>query len=312
MNRLSRILACAVFATGLAVLPAGAQSNHPGRPGTINYVEGDASIGTEALTAESAGSIELARGETLTTKTGKVEILLTPGVFLRVDDNSSVTMISPDLADIEVRVEEGRAAVEVLQIQKANDIRLDMNDVSTQLIDEGLYTFDAEHDQILAFQGKAEVFAGNQQMKLKGGRLVALETGPLKAMKFDSRQYEDNFYRWCELRSGYLSEASADAARAYVGIGPGWYGPGWYGSGWYWDTDFFAYTFVPSDGIFYSPFGWGFYSPLVIYRNPFYQGSHFGVGHGGRFNHFHHPYGHGFEHGGGSGMAGGFHGRGRR
>ena len=46
-------------------------------------------------------------------------------------------------------------------------------------------------------------------------------------------------------------------------------GAGWYGAGWYWDPCFGAYTFIPGDGIFYSPFGWGFYPPFAVYGSRF-------------------------------------------
>jgi hypothetical protein len=330
LNQFLRIACCAVLIAGVSAVPSWAQGERGGPPGTVNYVEGEAWIGSTQLTSKSVRSTDLSRGETLTTKTGKVELLLTPGVFLRVDDNSSVTMVSPDLANIDVTVDTGRAAVEVLDIMKENDIRLGLGGVSTRLLHDGLYEFDADHHGILAFDGKAEVYAGNQKVKLKGEHMVALDVTPLQAKKFDTRKYEDNFFRWCALRSGYLSEASVNAARSYVGEGPGWYGPGWYGPGWYWDPDFLAYTYLPADGIFYSPFGWGFYSPIEVYQSPFYFGSHFGREHH-RFDELHYPYGHGFEpregfhegghehrgghfHGSGGfhGRSGGSHGRHRR
>ena len=59
------------------------------------------------------------------------------------------------------------------------------------------------------------------------------------------------------------AEADADTARLYVNGGPGWYG-----AGWYWDPWFSAYTFIPGAGIFYSPFGWGFYSPVRRFTDP--------------------------------------------
>jgi hypothetical protein len=220
-----------------------------------------------------------------------VEILLTPGVFLRVAENSSVKMVSPDLANIRVSLEKGRALVEVIQIRNENDIRIDQNGASTKLLKTGLYDFDAEHSQVRVFKGKAELSAGNQKVTLTGGRALTLNTGGKpKAQGFEPRQFEDEFYRWSGLRSGYLSEASVDAARAYIGPGPGWYGPGWYGFGWYWDPWFGVYTFVPADGIFYGPFGWGFYSPIAVYRSPFL----FYPGYPHRFGEFHSPYGHGF------------------
>lgn len=296
LDRISKIAVFFMIMAGALVLPAWAQGQEGGRPGTVNYVEGQAWIGSTPLTAESVRSMELARGETLTTKTGKVELLLTPGVFLRVDDNSSVRMVSPDLANIDVSVETGRASVEVLNIMKANDIRLDLNAVSTRLLDDGLYEFDANRGQVLVFQGKAEVYDAGQTLKLKGGRMATLAAGPLMARKFDTRKYEDNLYRWASLRSGYLAQASVDAARAHAGAGPGWYGPGWYGPGWYWDTGFLSYTFLPADGVFYGPFGWGFYSPIMAYGAPYYFGSYYGGGHH-RFGDFREHAGGGFEPG---------------
>src|ERR1700756_596259 len=92
-----------LLATALCA-PAWSQSQRAGRPGTLNYVEGQARIGDQELGANSVGSAELANGQSLTTQTGKAEILLTPGVILRVADNSAVKMISADLANTEVEV----------------------------------------------------------------------------------------------------------------------------------------------------------------------------------------------------------------
>ena len=285
------------------------QNSHPARPGSINYVEGQASIGNEPVSPNSVGSLELDKGQSLTTQAGKVEILLSPGVFLRVAENSTVKMISPGLANTVVELDKGRAMVEVLDIRKENNIEIDQNDVSTKLLKNGLYDFDADHAQIRVFKGTAQVHAKDQNIKLTGQRELALNTsGKLKAQGFDTRQFEDDFFRWSALRSGYLSEAAVDQARVYIGPGPGWYGPGWYGAGWYWDPWFGVWTFLPADGIFYSPFGWGFYSPIFVYRSPFFFYGYYGH-QPHHFGEFHYPYGHGFEPYGGF-RGGGFHGAG--
>jgi hypothetical protein len=303
MNRKSLL-----WGLGLALaVTAGAwaRDTHPARPGSINYVEGKAYIGPQELGPNSPGSIELEKGQTLTTEAGKVEVLLTPGIFLRVADNSSVRMVSPTLANTAVAIEKGRADVEVLDIRSENDIRISLDDTSTRLLNKGLYDFDAGQSEIRVFKGRAEVYVGDQQITLTRERELGLgRSGELKARDFDARKYEDEFFRWSALRSGYLSEASVDEARVYVGYGPGWYGPLWYGAGWYWNPNFFVYTFLPANGIFYSPFGWGFYSPIIVYRSPFF---YWGSGPGPhRFEDFHYPYGHGFEPRGGF-NGGGFH-----
>jgi len=303
-NKLALVasLLLAVTCVGRARADHTARENaHPARPGSVNYVEGVASLDGEALKADSAGSVEMAKHQVLTTEAGKVEVLMTPGVFLRVGDNSSLKMLSPELADTIVQLDKGQAFVEVLDIRKENNIRVNQNDASAKLLNKGLYEFDADHNEIRVFKGKAEVYAGTQKITLTQERELTLTgAAKLSSHDFDARQYTDDLYRWSGLRSGYLSEASVDAARTYVGVGPTWYGPGWYGPGWYWDPWFMVYTFLPARGIFYSPFGWGFYSPIFVYGSPYYYFGYYHFPH--RFPDFHEPYGHGFV------PSGGFHG----
>jgi hypothetical protein len=274
----------------LAIVPlAWSDTTHPARPGSINYVEGQATIGSLVLGPNSPGSVELAAGQTLTTQTGKVEILLTPGVFLRIADNSSVKMISPNLAITEVELDKGRSIIEAIDVRKENNIRVDQNGAFITVPKNGLYDFDADHSQIRVFDGELQVHFGMQDIKVKGKHMAMLATGgPLKAQGFETRPYEDEFYRWSALRSSYLSEASIDTARTYIGP-PGYY-PGWVGWGWYWNPWFSAYTFIPANGIFWGSFGWGYYSPFYIYRTPYFYGPH--IYH--RFDEFHGPYGHGY------------------
>jgi hypothetical protein len=307
-----------LLAAGVCTQARGQTENSQmARPGAINYIEGQASIDGQTLAPSSVGLLELEKGQTLTTQAGKVEILLTPGIFLRLADNSSLKMISPELVNTEVELDKGRAMVEVVDIHKENNIRIDLNDVSTKLLNKGLYDFDATREQVRVFKGTAQVHANGQDIKLTGRRELTLNTGgKLKAQDYETLRDEDDFFRWSALRSGYLSEAAVDQARVYIGPGPGWYGPGWIGAGWYWDRWFGAWTFLPADGIFYSPFGWGFYSPIFVYRSPFFYYGYWGH-EPHHFGDFHAPYGHGFEPGGGfhgggfRGNPGGGHGGGR-
>src|ERR1019366_10553647 len=85
----------------------------PPQPGTINYIEGQSSVGGHVLSENSVGSTKLLAGQSLSTQNGRAEILLTPGVFLRIAKNSTVDMISPDLANTILLLEKGRALVEV-------------------------------------------------------------------------------------------------------------------------------------------------------------------------------------------------------
>ena len=69
------------FGISFFVSPLQAEDHGPGRPGTLNYVEGQVYLGAQTLGEESVGKVELNPGEELTTQDGKAEILLTPGVL---------------------------------------------------------------------------------------------------------------------------------------------------------------------------------------------------------------------------------------
>ena len=299
------LLAMFLPGIGSAQNQSGNPNSRPAQPGTINYVEGQAFIDNQPLSANSVGSVQLQAGQSLNTQAGKVEVLLVPGTFLRVADNSSVKMVSPGLANTEVEIDKGRAMVEATDINKNNDIRVDVNGITTKILQNGLYDFDSNQSTVRVFKGKAEVVVNDKKIDLGQERELVLNANAKpKAEDFDARKYEDDFFRWSALRSGYLSEASVDQARIYVNGGPGWVGPGWY-----WDPWFSCYTFIPGAGVFYSPFGWAFYSPFAVYRSPFFYGGYWGRAHG--FGEFHYPYGHGFEPSGGfRGAVGGFHGGG--
>jgi hypothetical protein len=269
MKKQYAVIAGLLLTALLSAAPAWATQT--ARPGSLNYVEGQVSVANQPVDAKSIGSVELEAGQTLATGAGKAELLLTPGVFFRVGDNSSTRMISPNLTDTEVEVVYGNALVEVTDIHPENNLQVIEDGKSTQLVKNGLYDFDADHDQLRVFDGQAVIQDGNKQVKVKGGHEVSFNDEPLKTQKFDKRSFESSdLYRWTSLRSSYLAEANVDAARTYV-VG----GPGWFGYGWYWDPWFSAYTFIPGDGIFYSPFGWGYYSPGFVWGAPFFYGGRY-------------------------------------
>ena len=244
-----------------AILSAPAWAATPALPGTVNYVEGQAAIGSEVLSAQSVGSADLQAGQTLTTQAGKAEVLLTPGVFFRIGDNSEATMVSPNLTNTEMALSKGQAMVEVAEIHKDNLLQVQEDGTTTQLLKTGVYGFDADNGDVRVFKGEALVQDGDRQIQVKGGHELKINnTANLKSTKFDQAQYQSaDLYRFSNLRSEYLAQANVDVANTYW---PG--GPGWYGAGWYWDPLFVGYTWLPGDGIFYSPFGWGFYSPYMV------------------------------------------------
>jgi len=298
MAMMSRLTTIALLGIGVLCTPVfGANSAHPG---TLNYIEGAAYLQGKLLNEKDVGSVEMNAGEELSTMTGKAEILLTPGVFLRVDDNSAVKMISPDITRTQVELDRGLAAVEVDELHDQNDLEIVDAGVTTQLVKTGYYEFDASHPTAMVFKGKAAVEVSDGKYKVvKNHHEFALAGGAReKTASFDADGADDDLYKWSSLRSEYLAEASNQIGGEYAGA----YG---FSPGWYWDPYMWDYAFVGM-GPYWSPFGFGFYPPWGwgggYWGGGFYGGRHIGRGFGGR------GYGGGMGRGGVRG--GGFHGGG--
>jgi hypothetical protein len=269
------------LATSLFVPAAFAQNTNNARPGTINYVEGQVTIDGQMLTSQSVGTAEVATGQTVATLNGKAEVLLTPGVFLRLGDNSAVTMVTPDLTKTEVQLDRGVAEVEVDQLYKQNDILIDQGPAQAVLLKDGLYEFDATANQVRVFDGLASVSPAQNAKKwitLKDHHSLAITGEAVKPADFNDQlaANQDPLYSWSKLRADYLGQANLNLAETYAGSP--------YNPGWMWDQGMMDYTWLPYDGMFMDPFGFGFYSPWYLYGGGFiYPGYGFGGGYYGGY-----------------------------
>lgn len=238
------------------------------RPGAVNYIEGHAFLDGSQISQKTLGKTFLNTNDTLSTDLGKAEVLLTPGVFLRIGDNSEVRMVSPSLTDTQVEVTKGEAMVEVAELVKDNNIQILDHGASMRLEKTGLYRLTADNPPTAAvIDGKAEVLYGDHKVDLGKGHETVI-AADLKTEKFNPKK-EDDLYAWSNVRSEYDASASYATAKNvtvnnynYGGWGYGF--GGWYGPGWYWNGLWNSWAWLPGDGYFFSPFGWGFYSPFYI------------------------------------------------
>lgn len=289
-NRWKPLLAV-LTGTVLAVVSASADTNTiSARPGAVNYIEGAVSVNDKPVSAKELRTVFLSTNDTLTTSAdGRAEVLLTPGVFLRVGQDSEVRLVSPSLIDTQVELINGEAMVEASGLVKDNNLQIIDHGTITTIKKNGLYHFSAGNPpRVSVFDGKAQVELGDKKVDLKKGRQAILADGS-KAEKFD-RKKTDELYAWSNVRSAYEAQSSYHAAQlasaAYggdAGLGSG-FGPG-YSPGWFWNSAFNSYAWLPGSGAFFSPFGYGFYSPgivgyaPVVYARPGWNG---GRGNGNR------------------------------
>ena len=187
-------------------------------PGTVNYIKGQVTINGRAVKPVTNGSTTLRTGQTLSVGTGKAEILLTPGTFLRVGDGSDVRMVSEDLANTQVEVMHGEAMIEVNYKPKMARLDVMEHGATTQLLKEGLYKFDANAGTVQVLDGKASVAENGHSKDIGKGKELMLANASLKPVKFDTKDANnDSLYRWSSVRDSYLAQANeASAQTAYV------------------------------------------------------------------------------------------------
>jgi hypothetical protein len=269
-------------------------NNISARPGALNYIEGNAAINGQVLPNKLSGQVFLNPDETLSTTNGRAEVLLTPGVFLRVGNNSAIRMMSTSLINTQVELTHGEAIVEVAQLLKDNNIQVLDHGAFIKFQKPGLYRIAADGAPTAAvLDGKLIVSNGDQTIELGKGKQTVIAAN-MQAQKFDTKRVDD-LYAWSNVRSQYNSTASYMAASAYSGP---------YNPGWFWAAGYDTWAWAPFGGYAFSPFGWGFYGPGYLGYAPYFYG--YGRGRvvlpAGRG-----PMVHGYAGGARSGFAGGGH-----
>jgi hypothetical protein len=245
---------------------AWAQQAISARAGLIHYIQGDVRVEGELLKPATVEFSHLERGELLSTDRGRAEILLNPGTFLRLGENSSVRLLSTDLTDTRVELLSGLALIEVEDLRKDNALLVETMGTGFEIRKRGLYHVSVEDGALRVYDGEARL-AGTDgdELKVKKGRLVALDGEVDEAEKFD-RDETDALYRWSARRARYIAASNASAIRAAGRNG---------GYGWTFNPLYGMYSFIPSSGYFYSPFGITIYQPRVFIGGPSFGGGGF-------------------------------------
>ncbi|HEX4810550.1 MAG TPA: hypothetical protein VH325_16550 [Bryobacteraceae bacterium] len=271
----------------VAAMYAMPQATVSARPGVINYIEGQVYRNGQPISQQDLGpGAYLNANETLSTTNGKAEILLNPGVFLRVGDNSQVRMISPTLVNPQLEVTQGEAMVEIDQTVKGNQVEIADAGASITLKNTGVYKITAQPEPAVAvYAGKAYVEVNGRSKEAGKGHKIILAANLLE-QRFDTKA-PDELYAWSNVRSQYDASASYASASAvnsgYIGYsGSGGYYGGYspYSPGWYWNAGWNCWAWLPGSGYFFSPFGWGFFSPRYVGYAPVVfinAGGHYGA-----------------------------------
>ena len=143
------LTALAVAANGQAVI-----STHSG---VVHYLEGSVYLNDQPIAPHLGKFASMASGDQLRTAQGRAEVLLTPGVFLRIDQNSTIRMVSNSFDDTRVELLNGSAMIEAPAPQAGTAVTMGCQDWQVHFLDQGSYRVDFSPARVWVQDGQAEV-----------------------------------------------------------------------------------------------------------------------------------------------------------
>jgi hypothetical protein len=279
----------------LAAASAYSQSVVSVRSGLINFSEGDVFLADVPVEQKAGKFPEIREGAELRTEAGRAEVLLTPGMVLRVGPDSSIRMVSGSLIDTRVEFRRGSAIIEVNEEPDGTSTRITYRDYVIRFPKRGNFRIDSMPREFRVLDGEAEISYLGEKCTLAKDHRVSLYGG-LEAETL-SRSITDGLDEWSMRRDTQLTadnpppgdlNGNGDPAfgvlpNALYGF-PAYtapitsYGYGGYGYGGYGSTYGYApyvpgyippfntygsYGFQPYPVYVYAPYRPGVYSPPI-------------------------------------------------
>ncbi|HLG96237.1 MAG TPA: hypothetical protein VKX49_07995 [Bryobacteraceae bacterium] len=191
-------------------MPLMAQPVISARAGLIEFTDGAVFLDGLPVQQTPGRFGQMREGQELRTQDGRAELMLTPGVFLRVGDNSAVQMIANHLADTRVRLIDGTAIVDALNASPKTSVTILYGDYQVQVGPDGRYRFNAGSAELRVEDGKAQVVHNGDSLTVDAGHVVAL-TGGLNARMMNGTA-RDKLDNWDQVRTDSLAQSNQEAA----------------------------------------------------------------------------------------------------
>ncbi len=156
MKHIPSLLAALVSAGMLAGGIPAAASTAGARVGSLEAIDGGVSINRSPVQKQT-GLPVLGRNDVLETTDGHAEMILTPGVFLRLGKDSQARLLNDSITDTRIGLLQGSAILEVDELHKDNHLQVTVADASALVLKTGLYRFDTQPASVEVIKGKAEV-----------------------------------------------------------------------------------------------------------------------------------------------------------
>jgi hypothetical protein len=238
-----------------------AQNVISAQAGLINNTEGLVLLGGSAVQLTNGRFPQMKLQDVLSTSAGWAEVLLNPGSFVRLGENTSIRLVSNSLTHPAYELLGGSSVLEMAAAPKDASVTILWKDVTISPVKQGVFRVETDPASLRVFQGEARVDAGGKRVTVGKGKMLLLD-GAWAITSFDRKQ-TDELDRWSGQRAAYLAMVNMRTAERAGGRR---------GSGglWGWSSYYGIYTYIPYSGMYTSFYGCRFYSPgsLAEYYRP--------------------------------------------
>jgi hypothetical protein len=178
--------------------------------GIVHYFEGSVTIDGQPLQQRFGRFEEIRPGSELRTDQGRAEVLLTPGVLLRVDENSSIRIVANRLLDPRVEFVGGSAAVDSRNGSPDAPITFTFRGYEVRFRAPGCYRFDSAPPRLRIDEGEAQVSFNGSSVSAMANHTVSF-TPVLTAGPYVNNM-DNGLDRWAQQRSESVANDNASAA----------------------------------------------------------------------------------------------------
>lgn len=191
----------------LLALPAWSQSVISVYSGVVNYSEGSVLLDNSPLEAKPGRFAEIKPGSEFRVEDGRAEILLTPGVYLRMGTGSAIRMVSNLLVDTKINLLEGPAIIDAADPNPETKVTMILGNYQVHIRKAGRYRMDTLPLELRVTDGEAEVTSeGAKPVTVESGHLLHLLSGVMMA----SYSLDDDLDNWDQDRSEVVARAGKE------------------------------------------------------------------------------------------------------
>jgi hypothetical protein len=210
-----RALAFSILvALTFVALPAVGQSVISTHSGVVHFLEGVVYLNDQPLESHLGKFPTIPQGGELRTAKGRAEVLLTPGVFIRVGEQTSIRLVANQLSDTRVELLAGSAVVDSSEPASGTSVKLLYKNWSVHFLEQGIYRINSDPAHLWVFQGKAEVSGASQGdgLLLSRGMDVAFVPTLVPSQTPDHDHPRDGLSSWADGRRQSISADNTIAA----------------------------------------------------------------------------------------------------